>query len=327
MSTDIEVHKDGVDGLEDIEASDLTLPILKLNHDKGTIVDNLTNEEHESLDVILLGVFKQRILWPAEPGEAGEGPICRAYDLSIGHPDEEKFGVKVVLNASGFDRAALDEAIARSEEDPSAGLSCADCNLKEWGSHPRNDGPWCNEQWTTPLLIIDEEGNFMPAVMSHQRTALKPLKPYITGFQGKRKPMYTGITRISAVKQRKGTAEYAVPKFQLLGESDSELWPQFSTDLASMRNFLTTPRARRNDGETTAPAPASTAKAPAKPAPKAAPVEAEAVEETIAPPVEDVPAAPPKRSAPAEEAPETPAPPAAKTKPAAAPADEDEVPF
>lgn len=310
MGTDLEKpsHGLGIDGMEDIQAGDLAMPIFKIDHDEGKWVDSLTNQTFDSLTGVVLGVVKTRILWPAEPGAAGDTPICRSYDVGpdgeggTGYPDEEKFGAKVVLSTSGFTRADLDAGT----------LNCADCKLKDWGSHPKSDAPWCNEQWSTPILIPNDEGGYMPAIIPHQRTAIKPLKAYITGFAGRKKPFYTATTRIELVAMKKGTAPYFVPKFILSGDSDPDMWAEFSMNLSSIRHFLMTPRLPRGTEEAATPA-----------APPAAPPETAPEPEPAAVASDSVAPSTTKRAAPAEDEP-TAAPPPVAAKPAV---DEDEVPF
>lgn len=317
MSTDVAVPGGtGIDGLDDVQSSDLTMPIFRLDHEKMKLVDGLTNQEFDSLSVIALGVVKARIMWPAEPGVAGEGPVCRAYDLDTGHPDPDKW-TKVVLSASGFDRAAVE----------AGDLPCANCNLKEWGSHPKGDGPWCNEQWTTPILVLNEDGGFMPALISHQRTGIKPLRNYITGFVGRSKPLYTARTILSVIAAKKGTAEYATLKWQLAEESDPGEWANYSAHFASIRTFLTTPRKSRaeHDAEKSTETSANPANANTPP-------------ETPPPPPPAAPAPPPTPPTPGQTA-DVPTPPAATKRaepsPEPAPAatatasadEEDEVPF
>ena len=229
----------GVDGLEEVEATDLVMPIIRINHTAGMFTDNLTNEEFESVDCVVLGLVKQRILWPAEPGDSGEPPLCRSYSFTTGVPNGDAW-TKDVISASGFSRTDVEEA---SE------LNCANCQLKEWGSHPKTPGPWCNEQYTFPLLVLrpdddDETGTMgaSPAVISFQRTGIKPSKTYVSGFVQAKKPLYTAITRLTLSHQRKGTVEYSVPRFAKIDDTDPVDWARYSEAFASIRDFLKTPR-------------------------------------------------------------------------------------
>ena len=264
-STDVEVQDtnkgvavpvDDIEGLEDVEATDLTIPRITIDHEGGVFVDSQTNERFEEFDAIMLGLVKQRILWPPTPGAEGEGPMCRAVDFKTGNPDAAKWvtkhnGVNAVT-ASGF---SFDEVEAGN-------LSCANCGLKEWDSHPNNGTPWCNEQFTFPIIRIMEDGSAAPALISFQRTGLKACKSYVSGFKQARRPLYTALTRISAVHQKKGTVEYVTPSFSKIGDSDPTEHPIYSQQLHQIRDFITTPRTfdDSSEGEATK----EEAKAPAK---------------------------------------------------------------
>ena len=269
----------GLDGLEDIEASDLVMPILSINHDDGTYVHSLSGEQKTSLKVIGLGVVKQRILWPADPGEKGVGPVCRSYDHTHGIPDQERFVTLTKKVPGNFDARTV------LSGEP---LPCSECPLKEWGTHPKGDGPWCNEQYSVPLLIIDDdEETETPALISFQRSQIKPVKAWISNFVGKKKPLYSAVTKLGIQMNRKGTNEYAVPTFTVVEATDMLQWPNYSQNFHSIAGFISTPRTRSGEEETeTETAAPSTTKA------KAAQTATEVAEDAGV-------AAAPKRSTPA----------------------------
>lgn len=236
-STSLAVIGGGVDGLEDVDAADILTPIIRMDHDDGVFVSSLDNRTFKEFDAICLGLVKQRILWPGDPGGSGEQPLCRAYDHEHGHPDQERFHL-ITKGASGFDLAR----VADADKNP---LPCADCNLKNWDTHPRSTGSWCNEQYTIPMLVI-EDGGFMPALMSFQRSAIKPVKAFISGFVGRKRPLFTNVTHLS-ITMVSGKGIYAVPKFEVRDESDPAMWPEFSKHFHQIRNLITTPRGRASD--------------------------------------------------------------------------------
>ena len=243
-STGLAVLGSGVDGLEDVDSTDILTPILRMDHEKMKFVLSLTNEEMTSLTCIALGLVKQRILWPADPGPAGEQPLCRSYDHNFGIPNQERFH-SFTKGASGFDLARVQQA----ETDP---LPCANCALKEWDTHPRSAGSWCNEQYTLPILIVQSADVLMPALVSFQRSAIKPTKAYISGFVGKKRPLFTSFTRLSIQAMTKGTAAYAVPRFEVLEDTDPAQWPEYSKHFHAIKGMITTPRTRDDDESTTA---------------------------------------------------------------------------
>jgi hypothetical protein len=258
MTTDVERYGGGVtdvDGLEDVDSTDLTMPILRIAHKEGAFVNSLTNEALPEANVILLGIVKQRILWPLEPGEEGEQPMCRSYDFVTGHPNPEKWD-KVALRVSGYTTERLEEG----------SLGCASCPMKEWESSPKDSKPWCTEQYTFPLLILEDPSadQGTPAILSVQRTGIRPARTYVSGFvQGKR-PLYTAKTRIELVHQKRGSVEFSVPKFVKIGDSDPTIWSMYSEVNSRISEFLRTPRTGRPDDEVagTASGPSEATAAP-----------------------------------------------------------------
>ena len=240
-SQEVAIPSEFPEGLEDTESSDLAMPIYRIDHEGGVFVNGLTGEEFDHFDAVILGRLKQRILWPREPGDSGEAPMCRSADFKTGIPRAEtwvqvqpKTNNVTAQRASGFDWATIEAAAEGS------GLSCADCNLKEWGED--RTPPWCNEQWTFPFARLNDEGDPVLGVISFQRTGLKPCKSYVSAFVQAQSPLYTVITRVKAIKQQRGTVEWVIPGFQRLRESDSTQWPFYSKSLSEVRSYLTTPR-------------------------------------------------------------------------------------
>ena len=258
------------EGLESIDASDLSMPIIKMVHDEALWEDSLSGEKFEEMDVILLGLIKQRVLWPAEVAEEAEAPLCRSYNFTQGVPGE-KFPIKAKgdpaspLEASGFD----------AESYNSGALSCLSCNLKEWGSHPSRDIPWCVEQYVFAVMITEPgEDLGSPAILTLQRSSIKPAKAYITSFVRQKKPLFTSRTTLKLNAQSRGSVKYAVPKFVKGVATDPDFHDQYAELYHHVREFVTTPRSGDVETEVTvtaaAPAPAPAAAAPAPAAPAAA---------------------------------------------------------
>ena len=254
--TDIEVHKpagevslpvEDMTGLEDFDqAIDAVMPTLRIEHKDGTFVDGLSGESFPELKIILLGLIKQRVLWEADMDESSKGPLCRSYDFKTGVPEIDRFPWK----SSGFDKAALDA-------DPE--LPCESCNLKDWGSHPKRDAPWCSEQHTFAVLQpVGDDGGLAPALLTVQRSAIKPSRTYMTSFARTKTPLYTVWTKITLDSRRKGSVDYAVPKFIRAEATQQNEWPMFAQQYRQIRQFVQTPRTRDEDENATpGAAPAS----------------------------------------------------------------------
>ncbi len=305
-TTEVAVPSDNPEGLEDLDDSDRTLPIYRASARDGGYVDPNTKEVFASFNAILLGVVKQRSLWPTEMSEEGEGPICRSSEHKTGIPDADKFLATDTSNVtpvsvSGF---AAEQVRAAAAENGTP-LSCADCGLAAWDSHPKSGAPWCTEQYTLPFLRIDDEGQAHPGIITFQRTGLKAVKSYLDGFRNAKKPLYTAITCVTANMNTRGSNDWLTPSFKRIGDSDHSLRPQYSEMLSSVSGFLRTPRRPRN---------AETAESGLQPAgPATGVVETSATDEPPKPPKRAAPATASAAPAPATTAPTVEPPPSATT--------------
>lgn len=317
-ATQQDVNLGAPEGLEDFGTEDRVMPMLRINHQNAKFVDALSNQEYDSLDVILLGLVKQRVLWPAQmkAEEDSEPPLCRSYNFKEGHPARPE----ILANGTEYDRFPWDATQFTKGE--SEILPCTQCPLKDWGSHPTRDAPWCSEQHTFALVIPQEDGNMVPCLFQIQRSGLKPSRQYLSSFANANQPLFTVHTKITLEAKKMGSNPFAVPKFSRSGAVDEGYFPEFSTMYRNIREYLQTPRTRdedeADDGMTTevqtpvaqAPQQAPTPPAPAAPAP--------AAEQAAPAPQQAAPAAPqqPAEAAPAPQAAPAPAAPQAAPQPA-----------
>ena len=221
-------------GLEDFGTEDMVMPRLGIEHTEGKLVDNLTGEKFDKLQVVMLGLIKQRILWDTEVNE-GDHPLCKSFNHTEGLPSD-----KFPWDASGFDKDKAGDA-----------LPCASCNLKEWGSHPQRETPWCSEQHTFPVLMnigSDDEPNFAaPAIFTVQRSGIKPSKTYLTSFSRSKTPLFTVVTEISLNMQKRGSVTYSVPRFAKVADTEQAEWDEFAQHYLQIRDFVTTPPAKEDE--------------------------------------------------------------------------------
>jgi hypothetical protein len=239
-------------GLEDVDQSDLVMPRLQVKHQKQLFVNPQTNEEFEELEVVLLGMLKQRSLFPAVYDGENNPPLCRSLDFETGFPRADVFP----WEESGFDLDSYDDE---------TGLPCEDCLLKDWGSHPtKPKAPWCEAQHTYPLLILGEGGSMTPMIYTVSKTGLTPSKNYVSYFVTNKKPMFTVVTRLTLDAARKGGNDYSVPRFERLGATDSSKWRYWAEQFTSIKDMLHT-RIQRDDTPAQ-PVAAPARKAAARPA-------------------------------------------------------------
>lgn len=73
------------DGLEDVSGSDLSIPRLQIIHKEAVFKDSATGVKFETLNAVILGVVKQRIMWDKEVDE-GDRPQCKSPNFELGYP-------------------------------------------------------------------------------------------------------------------------------------------------------------------------------------------------------------------------------------------------
>lgn len=225
QTTDL-VIPGGLDtGLEDFDAGDMVMPRLAIVQQEAVFEDSLSGEKFAEMDVVILGLIKQRVLWPSELGENDSSPLCKSTNYTTGYPNPSTFP----WAESGFS--------PQDGQQGSVTLSCNDCALKEWGSHPTNNVPWCSEQYTFALLR-PTSGGHAPAIVTFQRSGVKSCKTYLTSFAQAKTPLFTCVTKISLEARKRGSVSYAVPKFVKGAETPQELWGEFAQQYRDIRDFL-----------------------------------------------------------------------------------------
>lgn len=298
----------GVEGLEDFDESDIVMPTLRLgaNQNAGFIINNLSNERFTELECIVLGIVKSRILWSADMSDEKEMPLCRSYDFALGYPNMDTFPWK----ASGFEAPM----VAAGETAPQQILKCDDCRLQEWGTHPKQESPWCAEQHQYVILQkvgaeTDGSGGVMvPAILTLQRTGLKPSRKYFSVFAQAKTPMFVTSTRITLDTLHRGTVDYTVPTFTRGTPIPESYYPEFADTYRRIRASLHTPYVGEVEEVPVAaptsnvhnPAPAASATPPPQTVPENPPA---AAPQNVAPPAAPAPTPPapepPVNSAPA----------------------------
>ena len=308
-------HFETVDGLEDFDPSDLGVPVIRIDGKKEprawleagytgpAFVDSVSGQEWPSLDgIIMLGLVKGRVLWPAQMGDGKDVPLCRSFDSKEGYPTAGKFPWGAVPH---FERDTL--KIGEKEGDEPGSIvtlykaPCEQCTLKDWGSHPAKDAPWCTLQHSYPVLI--PAGNvYVPSILVLQRSSIKPSTNYAGGFHRARQPMYTVQSSITLDPRRKGQTDYAIPVIRRGVATPEADYRYFSETFHEIAAYLRTPRGlddAAQDDEVTAEGAPTTDPQPV-PHPAETPVAAPSapVAQASAPPTPTAPTAAPQQPAP-----------------------------
>lgn len=230
----------GATGLEDFGVTDSVIPRLQIVHKEGVFKDNLSNLTYHPLRLIILGLVKQRILWHPEVDDKDPQPMCKSNDFQTGYPNLELTGKRAFpWDKSGYDPNSVPVV---GEQKP---LPCANCQLKEWGSHPNGSNPYCSEQWTLPVYF-DASGDakedaWSPALLTLQKSSIKPLRAYLTPFSRTNKPAFTSVCEVTLKVNTRGQVDYSIPTFTPIGESDRSRWMEFSDQFQQMKGYLQQP--------------------------------------------------------------------------------------
>lgn len=205
-----------------------------------------------SLDVIVLGAVKGRVLWPPEMSDGGNSiPYCKSLDGLVGLPDMGEPDSEPP-RAGYFPWKAVPPEF-KALLTPENTVPCGECPLKEWGSHPTQDKPWCAEQSTWVVKFGDGEADD-GALLTFQRSSLKPAQNYIMGFRSPKPglPMFVVRTKITLTQQTRGTVVFAIPTFKR-GEATVEAnHNEWASQYIQVRNYLHTQREPREETSTTA---------------------------------------------------------------------------
>lgn len=299
-------------GLEDFDSSDAVIPRLTIVHDEAQFKDNLSGEQFNAVNLIILGLVKQRVLWAPEVDD-GDSPMCKSPDNKVGHPNvDAPKDKRFPWVKSGFDKSDYPE-----QADGLIDLPCAGCALKEWGSHPNGKSPWCTEQWTLPVLYDGQDMNgdfsgiYSPAIFTLQRSGVKSIRAFLTSYQRTGQPAFVNIAQCKLDLNRRGSVDYSTPKFSRVGSTEQAEWPSYATQFMQIKDYLT----RRPVSDDAAPVEAGANNANTAPQQQQT---ASTPEPTPAPQPDPTPA-----PAPAP----TPPPQASAPAPAAASDDDEDLPF
>lgn len=234
-------------GMEDFDVSDIILPTITIEHSKGLFKDSLSGETFTELNCVILGLVKGRVMWDKEVKE-DEPPLCQSLNFEEGRPGE-----KFPWAASGFQKdITLPEGAQQV-------IKCDACPLKEWGTHPTRDTPWCAETHTYVIGLPSADGtSYAPAVITFKSSGITPSRAYLSSFARAKTPTFTCHTKITLNQQKRGSVEYCTPSFTKGEPVDSSYYSDFVAQYRMTRDFLQAPRSAKSEGitETQVQAPA-----------------------------------------------------------------------
>lgn len=341
-------------GFEDFGVEDQRLARLYIDH-KGSvrdgttpaIVDSLSNERFERIQFIPLVFAKQRIMWQALMKEGDDvQPMCKSVDNKNGFPNMDSKDPKELFDWAA---ARLDPStMQKSPENGKLVIPCAECRLKEWGTHPVKEGSWCQASRTIPMLYsVDGQIPNILAVMTFKSTAIQPANAWFSSIARERMPNGQTVPTFSVVGEmsleylKKGNNDYCKPVFKTVNKTDVSTWRALSEQARAAGEYLRkAPRGDTDPSEQDRPdqsdwagAGEASRQAPAQQSYQQAPVQQQApviqgtiVTQQSAPPVPTY-QPPPAVVVPTQRTPEPDAMPIATTSPWEDPDDDNSLPF
>lgn len=213
----------GVIGLEDFGVADEQIPRLKILHAEALFEDSLSKETFEVLSGVPLGMIRQRVLFHEEIDKF-DGPLCRSSNFTHGQP----WRVNFPWAQSGF-----------TEDDLSGDtLSCEKCKLKDWGSHPSRDTPYCSEQMVVPFMREFDDGTSSAVLTTFQKSGIKPVKSYMSRFVQREEPLFMHHATITLIPAKRGSVTYSVPEIVIGELTDLADHPAYGQTFTNIKAFL-----------------------------------------------------------------------------------------
>ncbi|AMS03452.1 hypothetical protein SEA_BENCZKOWSKI14_59 [Gordonia phage Benczkowski14] len=252
-STDVvnwKANSTGLEGLEDFDQSDISMPRLQIDHADGVFKHSQTEETFDELTVIILGLHKGRLMWPAEigEGESKDSPLCKSPDFRHGFPNlstevprDKRFPWEAQDRFTTADLKPIEVEVLGVPMLTEPSLPCEKCKFREWNTDPSGKRPWCAEEWTLPLLYMEGEGDdavWSPALFSVRRSGVKPTKTYLTPFVTRKTNTFTAVTKLGLDKFRRGSVKYCTPTYEKVGITDEADHPDYYESFRSAKEFL-----------------------------------------------------------------------------------------
>lgn len=243
-----------VTGLEDLDASDLRLPRLSIDHENGGYIDSLNPDfVMPEIQVIPLGLVKQRVMWPALMTDDGgdSNPMCKSVDHATGYPNTTSTDRRELFP---WDAAGWNPNDFPNDDAGRVVLPCNSCRLKDWKSHPDGKKTWCSEQHAIVLLYapVDttvhlQQEPSMLALFTAQRSSINASKGFFAGMVRQNQPAFAFRARWTLRKEQRGKNTYYTPLMTIVGKTSQDMWPTYATPYTEVRQFITQPPRIRDE--------------------------------------------------------------------------------
>lgn len=209
-----------------------TYPKLVINHKTAkfrvpTVAGATDTYDAESIDVVILGQIRSRIMWPGAFGSK-EHPVCKSDDAIVGVP---------------MDNFPWEDSMFADVPSNRTGISCETCNFKEWN---RDFGrARCQETWTIPVRLVRNgmiEGEVF--LIAFTSSGITDLRNYFRPMIAEQKHPFNYVTKIRLRSVGGGDGKrWATARFSRVMElADTDLNLEFVTQLRAVKEAMNPPK-------------------------------------------------------------------------------------
>lgn len=210
----------GFTGGEGLSDEDMVIPRFKIVQptseigDPGKLYCNITGEQVDALNIVVIKIEKGRIYWEAGNLEAKK-PLCRSNDFmnpdpSIENPFAEHCA-KMVRNAK------------TGREQP--------VQVCKYGSWDGDEKPPCKVTYNLLCISLDDG---LPFWISLSGAGIKPVKNYVSSIMLRKKPFFTFMTTFTTELRTEPKRHYA-PKFSMPRAIDEAMYADIIPTVEALR--------------------------------------------------------------------------------------------
>jgi|GEM_PF-1063171 len=197
MDLQIPEELQGFTGFEGIDSSAFVIPRMKIvqptskEGTPGKFFINLTGDEFEDLDIVVIKAMRGRVLWN-RADQGSDKPLCRSADFM--HPD------------SSIDNPPSPVCVKQLMNGGKTMLNPV-CVNAGWNGNTR---PACDETWN---LLCVQKDDFLPFWISCSGTSIRPVKKYLSAIALRRCPLWQFSTTITTEENKGDRGRYYSLKF------------------------------------------------------------------------------------------------------------------
>lgn len=237
----------GSTGLDELGIDEIPTPRISIDHTENLYEDNQTKLRFESFNAIILGMIRQRAMFPKDYiGDGNDVPHCKSNDAINGLPNLDPTS----RNAFPWATSSFDpNTVQINEQYGRVVLPCGSCNMTQWTGSDGKTPPKCSDVWNL-IVMFDPYGNgqAIPAFLPLKRSALKPTRGHLAQYKQRNVPAFTDVVQFTLKQETRGKNPYSVPVIKVIGKTDPVQYESFAYNLEKLIEFARQIR-KPSDGE------------------------------------------------------------------------------